>query len=34
VMTREESDQLLSALIECDDFADFGCVLSSSLCRL
>jgi len=24
VMTREESDQLLNALIECDDFADFG----------
>lgn len=24
VMTREESEQLLTALIECDDFADFG----------
>ena len=24
VMTRDESDQLLNALIECDDFADFG----------
>ncbi|CAG2103421.1 unnamed protein product [Medioppia subpectinata] len=28
VMTHEESDQLLSALIECDDFADFGSLSS------
>jgi nuclear receptor subfamily 6 group A len=26
VMSREESDQLLNALIECDDFQDFGFV--------
>lgn len=24
LMGREESDQLLSALIDCDDFAEFG----------